>query len=198
MNIDFSKGKKLVPAVIQDASTNIVLMLGYMNEEAYQKTIREHKVTFYSRSKKHLWTKGETSGNYLYVKKIMKDCDSDTLLIKVNPAGPVCHTGADTCFAEENVPSNEFLAQLEKIIKDRKKNPKPKSYTNHLFNSGIKKISQKVGEEATEVIIEALNSDRERLKNEAADLVYHLLVLLSEKEISLSEVVRVLEKRHKR
>ncbi len=197
MNIDFSKGGGLLPVIIQDASTNKVLMLGYMNQDAYQKTMNEKKVTFYSRSKKRLWTKGETSGNFLYVEEIFEDCDSDTLLIKVNPAGPVCHTGADTCFAEENVPSNEFLVQLEKIIDDRKKNPKPKSYTNHLFDAGIKKISQKVGEEATELIIEALDSDTERLKNEAADLIYHLLVLLSAKEIHLSEVVRVLEERHK-
>ena len=171
-------------------------MLGYMNEEALTKTEEIGKVTFFSRSKNRLWTKGETSMNYLMVKDIIEDCDCDTLLIKAEPQGPTCHTGADTCFNELNTQQNDFLFQLEKIISDRKKNPSEKSYTASLFEAGINKIAQKVGEEATEVVIDAMDNNRERLKEETADLLYHLLVLLAEKGISLTEVSELLEKRH--
>src|ERR1051325_1402804 len=167
MKPDFSK-QNLIPAIIQDADTNVVLMLGYMNEEAFVKTQKENRVTFFSRSQNRLWTKGETSGNFLNVKKILVDCDSDTILIKANPVGPACHTGADTCFNEKN--SASFLLKLQEIIKDRKNNPSEKSYTASLFKEGINKIAQKVGEEATEVIIEAKDNDAEKFKNEAADL----------------------------
>src|SRR4030042_1491964 len=175
MKINFAKNKGLVPAIVQDAVSNKVLMLGYMNEEAYEKTRTEGKVTFYSRSKQRLWTKGETSGNYLIVKEILLDCDGDTLLIKVNPMGPVCHTGADTCFAETNKATGDFIYQLEEIIRDRQKNPREGSYTNKLFNKGIKKIVKKTGEEAIELIIEALDNNIDRFLEEAADLMYHYL-----------------------
>lgn len=196
MNANFEKGNGLVPAIIQDEMTNKVLMLGYMNEEALTKTKKIGKVTFFSRSKNRLWTKGETSENYLLVKAIKLDCDQDTILIKATPKGPTCHTGADTCFNELNTQQSDFLFQLEKIISDRKEYPSEKSYTSSLFKSGINKIAQKVGEEATEVVIDAMDNNRERLKEETADLLYHLLVLLAEKEISLSEVSELLEKRH--
>ncbi len=196
MKIDFEKYNGLVPAIIQDAKTQTVLMLGFMNKAAFEKTTQEGKVTFFSRSKNRLWTKGETSGNFLYVKKILIDCDNDTLLIKAEPAGPVCHTGQDTCFNEDNQAESDFLFQLENIIEDRKQNPNPDSYTTHLFNKGIKKIAQKVGEEATELVIEAMGKQPELFKNEAADLLYHLLVLLSAKDVKLSEVSEVLEERH--
>lgn len=196
MNANFEKGNGLVPAIIQDEMTNKVLMLGYMNEEALTKTKKIGKVTFFSRSKNRLWTKGETSENYLLVKDIKMDCDQDTILIKATPKGPTCHTGADTCFNELNTQQSDFLFQLEKIISDRKEYPSEKSYTSSLFKSGINKIAQKVGEEATEVVIDAMDNNRERLKEETADLLYHLLVLLVEKEISLSEVSELLEKRH--
>lgn len=197
MKIDFEKGNGLVPAIVQDSKTSKVLMLGYMNKEALAKTESEGKATFFSRSKNRLWTKGETSGNYLNVEKIIPDCDNDTLLIKAMPEGPTCHTGKDTCFDEVNDQSENFLFYLEKIIHDRKSNPTESSYTASLFKEGINKIAQKVGEEATEVVIDAVSDDRERLKEESADLLYHLLVLLTEKEISLNDVVKVLEKRHK-
>ena len=196
MKIDFAKGNGLVPAVIQDWSTNKVLMLGYMNEEALKLTKTEGKVTFYSRTKDRLWTKGETSGNFLNVREIKADCDNDTLLIKVDPQGPTCHTGADTCFDESNSTNALFLHYLQDIIVDRKKSTAAKSYTKLLFDKGINKIAQKVGEEAVELVIEAKDSDEDLFKNEAADLLFHLLVLLEAKEVKLEEVVDVLKKRH--
>ncbi len=196
MSLDFQKNNGLIPAIIQDEKTNKVLMLGYVNEESLQKTKATGKVTFFSRSRQELWTKGETSGNYLYMKSIAEDCDNDTLLIKVNPTGPVCHTGKDTCFDEMNKDDN-FLFYLESVIKDRQKNPSEKSYTTKLLTKGINKISQKVGEEATETIIEALNGSRELLIEETGDLLYHLLVMLRAKDINLNEVLDVLKKRHK-
>lgn len=196
MTLNFQKNNGLVPAIIQDEKTNKVLMLGYMNEESLQKTKATGKVTFFSRSRQELWTKGETSGNYLYMKSIAEDCDNDTLLVKVEPAGPVCHTGKDTCFDETNSDDN-FLFYLESVIKDRQENPSEKSYTTKLFTKGINKISQKVGEEATETIIEALNGSRELLIEETGDLLYHLLVLLRAKDINFNEVLSVLKKRHK-
>ncbi len=197
MRIDFEKGDGLVPAIIQDWSTNKVLMLGYMNEEALKKTREDQKVTFYSRTKKRLWTKGETSGNYLHLKEIISDCDHDTLLIKVEPAGPTCHTGSDTCFDETNASNALFLHYLQDIIEGRKSSTAAKSYTKLLFDKGINKIAQKVGEEAVELVIEAKDSDEELFKNEAADLLFHLLVLLEAKNVKLSEVVDVLRERHK-
>lgn len=192
--IDFSKLDGLVPCVVQDAKTNCVLMLGFMNEEAYQKTQAEKKVTFYSRSKERLWTKGEISGNYLMLVDILIDCDNDTLLIKANPTGPVCHTGADTCFKENN--DNWNLASLEAIIQDRKKNPVKGSYTTSLFKSGINKVAQKVGEEAVELVIESKDDNKDLFLNEAADLLYHYLVLLTAKGYALPDVTAVLKQRH--
>ncbi|MCF7884965.1 MAG: bifunctional phosphoribosyl-AMP cyclohydrolase/phosphoribosyl-ATP diphosphatase HisIE [Candidatus Marinimicrobia bacterium] len=193
--LDFDKVKGLIPAIIQDAETKKVLMLGYMNRAALEKTLEINKVTFFSRTKERLWTKGETSKNYLIPKEIFQDCDDDTLLIKAKPKGPVCHTGADTCFFEENK-KEPFLYQLEEVILDRKKNPREESYTCKLFNEGINKIAQKVGEEATELIIEAVDNNTKRLKEETADFIYHLLVLLREKDIELDELLQVLEARH--
>lgn len=194
-NIDFSKLNGLVPCVVQDASTQKVLMVAFMNEEAYEKTKREKKVTFYSRSKKRLWTKGETSGNSLELVEILHDCDNDSLLIKANPKGPTCHTGSDTCFNEKNEAWD--LARLEKLIKDRKAEPKEGSYTTSLFKSGINKIAQKVGEEAVELVIEAKDDNKDLFLSEAADLMYHYLVLLQAKNCSLQDVKEVLKKRHK-
>ena len=196
MKIDFAKNNGLVPAIIQDHTTDRVLMLGYMNQEAYHKTLEEKKVTFYSRSRQELWTKGETSGNELLVKEILLDCDQDTLLIKAEPTGPVCHTGKDTCFDEKNDGTDDFLYTLEKIIEDRKMSSPGGSYTAKLFADGLNKISQKVGEEATEVVIAALNQNDEQFKDEVADLLYHLLVLLQAKEVSLSDINSVLASRH--
>ncbi|RKY51148.1 MAG: bifunctional phosphoribosyl-AMP cyclohydrolase/phosphoribosyl-ATP diphosphatase, partial [Candidatus Neomarinimicrobiota bacterium] len=177
--------------------SGIVLMLGYMNREAYEKTVKEKKVTFFSRSRQKLWTKGETSGNFLTVKEILTDCDKDTLLIKAVPVGPVCHTGADTCFNEVNqFDSLVFLQSLETLIQERKRELPGKSYTTRLFREGISKISQKVGEEAVETIIEAMKEDKEHFKEESADLIYHLLVLATALNVTLSEIVSVLEKRH--
>jgi phosphoribosyl-ATP pyrophosphohydrolase/phosphoribosyl-AMP cyclohydrolase len=193
--INFSKLDGLVPCIVQDASTSKVLMLGFMNEEAYQKTISEKRVTFFSRTKKRLWTKGETSGNSLELIDIILDCDDDTLLIKVNPKGPTCHTGADTCFNETNSDWNLF--SLEQTIKQRKANPSKGSYTSSLFESGLNKIAQKVGEEAVELVIEAKDNNRELFLNEAADLMYHYLVLLQAKNFQLQDVVDILAKRHK-
>ncbi|MEO1053451.1 MAG: bifunctional phosphoribosyl-AMP cyclohydrolase/phosphoribosyl-ATP diphosphatase HisIE [Bacteroidota bacterium] len=195
MNPDFDKLNGLIPAVIQDYYTQKVLMLGFMNKEAYEKTLKERRVTFYSRTKERLWTKGETSGNFLELKDIKLDCDNDTFLIKVQPIGPVCHTGADTCFDEENWNSND-LSFLEEVIQDRKKNPKEGSYTTELFNKGINKVAQKVGEEAVELVIEAKDEDEELFLNEAADLMYHYIVLLAAKGYQLSDVVKVLKERH--
>lgn len=196
MKPDFEKYTDgLVPVIVQDSNTNIVLMLGYMNEAAFQKTILENKVVFYSRSRQRLWMKGESSGNYLFVKKILADCDNDCILIKATPAGPVCHTGADTCFAEKNI-SDDFLYSLEQIIRDRKNNPVENSYTASLFKKGINTIAQKVGEETVELIIEAKDNDEKKFKNEAADLLFHYLVLLSAKKFVLKDVVDILKERH--
>jgi len=197
MNLDFNKNPdKLIPAIIQDFRTDKVLMLGYMNEQAYKKTLEDEKVCFFSRTKQRLWTKGETSGNFLYVREIIEDCDNDTLLIKVHPEGPVCHTGSDTCFKEDNT-NSAFLYELERVIIDRKINPVEGSYTKKLFDKGVNKIAQKVGEEAVELVIEAKDNNDELFLNEAADLLYHFLVLLAQKEKKLNDVVSVLEKRHK-
>ena len=193
--LDFDKGKGLIPAIIQDARTQKVLMLGYMNREAVEKTQAEGKVTFYSRSKNRLWTKGETSGNFLYLKDMKMDCDQDTLLVMVDPVGPVCHTGADTCFNETNA-GQHFLYHLQGVIQNRRDNPKTDSYTTSLFQAGINKVAQKVGEEAVELVIEAKDDNEELFLNEAADLMYHYLVLLAAKNYSLEDVVKVLEKRH--
>jgi phosphoribosyl-ATP pyrophosphohydrolase/phosphoribosyl-AMP cyclohydrolase len=198
MKVDFSKYTDgLVPAIIQDDFTGKVLMLGFMNEEALAKTQELKKVTFFSRSKNRLWTKGEESGNFLLLKSISSDCDEDSLLIKVNPVGPVCHTGADTCWGEKNSNSN-FLFQLEQIIVDRKNNPSEKSYTSSLFEKGINKIAQKVGEEAIELVIESKDNDANLFKNEAADLLFHYLILLQAKGHSLSEIQEILISRHKK
>ncbi len=196
MNPDFSKYTDgLVPAIIQDANTQVVLMLGFMNEAAFQQTEKEKKVTFYSRAKQRLWTKGETSGNFLLVKEILIDCDNDTLLIKAEPTGPVCHTGTDTCFNETN---NSFsLNKLENIITDRKNNPNITSYTSSLFSKGINKIAQKVGEEAVELVIESKDDDPVKFLNEAADLLFHFLILLQAKNYSLKDVENILSGRHK-
>jgi phosphoribosyl-ATP pyrophosphohydrolase/phosphoribosyl-AMP cyclohydrolase len=194
---DFEKTEGLIPAIIQDADTRKVLMLGYMNAEAFQKTLEEKRVTFYSRSKQRLWTKGESSGNFLELKDIRIDCDNDTLLIKVNPHGPVCHTGNDTCFTEINEGS-AFLHKLESIITDRKLNPNDSSYTSSLFKKGINKIAQKVGEEAVELVIEAKDDNKDLFLGEAADLLYHYLVLLAAKDIKVDEVFKLLKKRHEK
>lgn len=194
--LDFTKGEGLIPAIIQDATTNKVLMLGYMNAEALQKTIAEKKVTFFSRSKNRLWTKGETSGNFLHVEHIIADCDNDTILIKALPDGPTCHTGADTCFDEVNQPDN-FLSKLEKIIQNRKAHPREGSYTTSLFQKGINKVAQKVGEEAVELLIEAKDDNADLFLGEAADLLYHYLILLTAKGHQLQDVLDVLEKRHR-
>jgi len=202
MTIDFEKGDGLVPAIVQDAVTHRVLMLGYMNAEAYQLTLDRGLVTFWSRSRKRIWTKGETSGNYLQVREILADCDADTLLVKAIPTGPVCHTGADTCFNEDNKPDEmtnaEFLFYLEDVINDRRNNPTEGSYTNHLFSRGLNKIAQKVGEEAVELIIESKDDNKDLFLSEGADLMYHFLVLLAEKGCSLAQVVDVLKERHTR
>src|SRR5690606_18133319 len=193
--IDFEKLDGLVPCIVQDANSGVVLMLGFMNAEALEKTISEKTVTFYSRTKKRLWTKGETSGNFLRVVEILSDCDNDTLLVKARPEGPACHTGADTCFNENNKTWN--LAKLDGIIADRKANPTEGSYTASLFNKGINKVAQKVGEEAVELVIEAKDNNDELFLNEAADLMFHYLVLLRAKGFTLADVEAVLESRHK-
>ena len=196
MNIDFAKGNGLVPVVIQDDNTLQVLMVGYMNEEAYIKTREEKKVTFFSRSKNRLWTKGETSGNYLYVEEVLTDCDNDSLLIKVNPAGPICHTGSISCFGNEN--AKGFIYKLEHVIDQRIKNNTEGSYTNKLYKKGINKVAQKVGEEAVELVIEAKDENIELFKNEAADLLYHLLILLKAKGVNMQSIEEVLKERHKK
>lgn len=196
MKPDFSKiADALLPVIIQDQYSNKVLMLGFMNEEAWNKTNIEKKVTFFSRSKNRLWTKGETSGNFLIVKEILPDCDNDTVLIKVKPAGPVCHTGNDTCFNEINTPFT--LEKLEEIINERKNNPSENSYTSSLFGKGINKIAQKVGEEAVELVIESKDDDEEKFLGEAADLLFHYLVLLQAKGFTLKDVENILVSRHK-
>ena len=216
MNIDFAKQDGLVPAVIQDASTKKVLMLGYMNEEAYKTTLEKKLVTFWSRSRNELWTKGETSGNFLELIDISVDCDDDTILVQVNPVGPVCHTGTDTCWGEENTstplsnptstpPSTSkgkaddfsFLSHLEDVIQDRKENIDDKSYVASLFKKGMNKIAQKVGEEGVEVVIEAMDNNDELFLNESADLIFHHLILLQAKGYKLKDVVEVLKGREK-
>ncbi|CCH56663.1 phosphoribosyl-ATP diphosphatase [Fibrisoma limi BUZ 3] len=195
--VNFDKSPDgLVPAVVQDAVTGKVLMLGYMNQEAYEKTQAEGIVTFFSRSKQRLWTKGETSSNFLHVHDILVDCDGDTLLIKAAPAGPTCHTGADTCFQEINQGKGQFLNYLQGVIRDRKQNPSDASYTTKLFARGVNKIAQKVGEEAVELVIEAKDDNDDLFKGEAADLLFHFLVLLEQKNLDLDDIIAVLQKRH--
>ena len=196
MKIDFKKYPDgLAPAIIQDHKTQKVLMLGFMNQEAFDKTMEEGKVSFYSRSRKRIWTKGEESSNLLLVKNIAVDCDHDTLLIKAEPLGPVCHTGADTCWNEKNI-KEDFLSYLEGIIESRKSGQDTESYVYRLQNQGINKIAQKLGEEAVELVIEAKDNDEDLFLNEAADLLFHYLILLNAKGFNLQEVTDVLEKRH--
>ena len=195
--MNFEKLSGLVPAIIQDANSYKVLMLGFMNSEAYEKTKEEGRVTFFSRTKNRLWTKGEESGNFLDVKEIIEDCDNDTLLIKAHPRGPVCHTGSDTCFSEVNDGDISFLRQLQDLISGRKADMPENSYTTRLFSAGINNIAQKVGEEAVELVIEAKDDNKDLFLNESADLLYHFLVLLTEKGFDLKDVVAVLESRHK-
>ncbi|MBE7174134.1 MAG: bifunctional phosphoribosyl-AMP cyclohydrolase/phosphoribosyl-ATP diphosphatase HisIE [Williamsia sp.] len=211
LEVNFDKySDGLVPAIVQDDQTLRVLMLGFMNQEAVQKTLQEGKVTFYSRSKKRLWTKGEESGHFLYFKSMRADCDQDTLLVKATPAGPVCHTGADTCWGEKNEPATAsldntesgtdqptgFLNDLEDIIRSRRESSAEKSYVASLFGKGLNKIAQKVGEEAVELVIEAKDNNQDLFLNEAADLLFHYLLLLQAKDCSLQDVVRILEERH--
>lgn len=196
MTLDFNKMGGLIPAIIQDIDTQKVLMLGYMNEEAYQKTLDTGIVTFFSRTRQTLWTKGETSGNFLHVVSIKSDCDQDTLLIQVHPDGPVCHTGADTCWGEENKQDILFLKDLQDFIDKRHQEMPEGSYTTSLFQSGINKIAQKVGEEAVETIIEACNGTDERLIYEGSDLLYHLIVLLTSKGYRIEDLANELRERH--
>lgn len=197
MNIDFEKMGGLVPAIIQDADTRQVLMLGFMNEEAYEKTLETGHVTFWSRTRQTLWTKGETSGHFLNLVDMKIDCDQDTLLVRVHPIGPTCHTGTDTCWAEDNTPNPLlFLGELQSFIDRRKEEMPEGSYTTSLFNKGINKIAQKVGEEALETVIEATNGSKEHLVYEASDLLYHLLVMLTEKGLRIEDVAAELQQRH--
>ncbi|WP_330444484.1 bifunctional phosphoribosyl-AMP cyclohydrolase/phosphoribosyl-ATP diphosphatase HisIE [Flavobacterium sp. C4GT6] len=193
MKPDFNKTNGLIPVIIQNATTRQILMLGYMNEEAFTKTQLEKRVTFYSRSRNELWTKGETSGNYLNVISMNLDCDNDTILIQAKPIGPTCHTGATTCFGESD--SKGFLYQLEETISERIEYDSGTSYTNTLFKRGINKVAQKVGEEAVELVIEAKDDNEELFKNEAADLLYHFLILLKAKSLNLNDIEKVLEER---
>lgn len=195
--IDFEKGNGLVPAIIQDTKTRQVLMLGYMNEDAYHKTLEIKKVTFFSRSKERLWTKGEESGNYLELIDIKADCDSDSLLVRAIPKGPTCHTGTDTCWGESNIADYSFLGTLEATINNRLDGNSDKSYVKSLVDSGINKVAQKVGEEAVELVIEAMRKEDALFKEEASDLLFHYLVLLRAKGFSLSDIIAVLESRHK-
>jgi phosphoribosyl-ATP pyrophosphohydrolase/phosphoribosyl-AMP cyclohydrolase len=199
MNIDFSKSAHgLIPVIIQDSETKAVLMLGYMNEEAFAKTLATQKVTFYSRSKQRLWTKGEESGNFLNLVSIKNDCDNDTLLIQVRPVGPTCHNGTDTCWAEVNQPHYGFISTLEQTIKTRRENADAeKSYVASLFEKGINKIAQKVGEEAVEVVIEAKDDNDDLFLSESADLLFHYLILLQAKGYQMNDVIEVLKKRQK-
>jgi phosphoribosyl-ATP pyrophosphohydrolase/phosphoribosyl-AMP cyclohydrolase len=198
MNIAFDKfSDGLVPAVIQDKQTSKVLMLGYMNVEAFEQTCASGKITFYSRSKSRLWTKGEESGNFLMLDSYALDCDNDALLFKVNPVGPVCHTGSDTCWNEINE-NESFLGYLENVINERKESQDDTSYVKSLFEKGINKIAQKVGEEAVELVIEAKDNDKDKFLNEAADLMFHYLLLLNSKGFKLDEVIDILKKRHKK
>lgn len=193
MTLDFEK-QELIPAVIQDNQTHQMLMLGYMNKEAFEQTQKDGKVTFFSRSKNRLWTKGETSGNFLWVKDIYVDCDRDTILIKVDPEGPVCHRGTRACF--DNDSAKGFLYKLQQVVHNKIDQNEEGSYTNKLHQKGINKVAQKVGEEAVELVIEAKDDNAELFKNEAADLLYHFMVLLKTKEITLEEIEEVLEQRH--
>ena len=195
MEIDFSKHDGLVPAIIQHAQTDQVLMLGYMNQEAFNKTEAEGKVTFYSRSKNRLWTKGEESGNFLFLKEIAVDCDNDTLLIKAMPQGPTCHTGSTSCFKEET--AKGFIYKLENTVEQRIADGDNKSYTSSLFKRGVNKVAQKVGEEAVELVIEAKDDNLDLFKNEAADLLYHFLILLKTKDVKLEDIEAVLKGRSK-
>lgn len=197
MELDFNKMNGLVPAIIQDNYTKKVLMLGFMNQEALDKTIETGKVTFFSRTKNRLWTKGEESGNFLNVVSIKEDCDKDTLLIMVNPVGPVCHTGTDTCWGEKNDEPIMFLSYLQDFIAKRYKEMPEKSYTTSLFQAGINRMAQKVGEEAVETVIEATNGTNDRLIYEASDMIYHLIVLLTSKGMRIEDLATELKKRHK-
>lgn len=197
VNPDFKKSGGLVPVVVQDYLSNSVLMLGYMNREAFAQTLETGFVTFFSRTKGRLWRKGESSGNVLHLKDVKVDCDNDTLLVKVEPAGPVCHLGTDTCFNERNASSVSFLEILEQIIAHRQLNPVAGSYTNQLLDMGPERLAQKFGEEAVELVIEAVVGDKDKIKEEAADVLYHMLVLLQCEGLNLQEVVKVMEKRHK-
>lgn len=197
MEIDFEKQGGLVPAIIQDSITNNVLMLGYMNQEAYEQTIKTGKVTFWSRSRQCLWTKGETSGNFLNLVSIKSDCDNDTLLVRVNPVGPACHLGTDTCWGEKNEANPLlFLTELQDFINKRHEEMPEGSYTTSLFNKGVNKMAQKVGEEAVETIIEATNGNDEKLVYESSDLLYHLIVLLTSKGLRIEDVAKELQMRH--
>lgn len=197
MKIDFEKCGGLVPAIIQDATTKNVLMLGYMNLEAYEKTLQTGLVTFFSRSRQCLWTKGETSGNYLHVKDIQVDCDNDTLLVKATPDGPTCHTGTDTCWGEENIQSPLlFLSELQDFIEKRHEEMPEGSYTTSLFRDGLNRMAQKVGEEALEAVIEAVNGTDERFIYECSDMLYHLIVLLTSKGLRIEDIARELQVRH--
>ncbi len=198
MELAFEKFENgLVPVIVQDSVTWQVLMLGYMNAEALQVTQETGKVTFFSRSKQRLWTKGETSENFLWVKEILKDCDRDTLLVRATPAGPTCHTGTDTCFGEKNLPNARFLEYLEEVMQERLEAGEENSYTRRLWAKGVHKMAQKVGEEGVEVALEGVTQNRERLVEESADLLYHLLLLLKANQSSLKDVVTVLEERHR-
>ena len=197
MKLDFEKMGGLIPAIVQDNNTNKVLMLGFMNEEAYEETKETGTVTFFSRTKNRLWMKGETSGNTLQVVSMMVDCDNDTILIKANPAGPVCHTGADTCFGEKNVEDIMFLKYLQDFIEQRRQEMPEGSYTTSLFLKGVNRMAQKVGEEAVETVIEATNGTEDGFIYEASDLIYHLIVLLTSKGLRLEDLARELKKRHK-
>ena len=196
--VDFDKNNGLIPAIIQDAKTKNVLMMGYMNRESLQKTLETNLVTFYSRSRKTFWTKGETSGNYLHLVDIQSDCDNDTLLVQAHPDGPVCHLGTDTCWGSENTLQCGFLTQLEAIITDRISHPSEASYTSRLVRKGINRVAQKVGEEAVEVVIEAKDNDDNLFLNESADLLYHYLILLQAKGHKLKDVIEILSSRNKK
>ena len=197
MQIDFEKGGGLVPAIIQDPTTGKVLMLGYMNQEAYEKTMTTGKVTFYSRSRQCLWTKGETSGNYLHLVSISVDCDNDTLLVKATPDGPTCHTGTDTCWGEKNETNPLlFLSELQDFIIKRHEEMPEGSYTTSLFKDGLNRMAQKVGEEALELVIEAVNGTNDRLIYEGSDMLYHLIVLLTSKGLRIEDMARELQERH--
>ena len=196
MKVNYDKNTCLVTVIIQEAETQTVLMMGFMNQEALDQTVANNRVTFFSRSKQRLWTKGEESGNFLDVVEIKNDCDQDTLLVKVRPHGPTCHTGSDTCWNEENKTQFGFISELETIIQSRQEKPEASSYTSSLFANGINKIAQKVGEEAIEVVIEAKDNNKELFLNESADLLFHYLVLLRAKGFKLNDVVEVLKARH--